>query len=47
MKEAVNEELENAETVNENEHVIDMSEWTSLEFNINEDYNYIENRKIV
>lgn len=47
MKEAVDEELENSEAINENEHVIDMSEWTSLDFKIGEDYNYIKMRKAI
>lgn len=47
MKEIVEEELEEAyeeETYNENEHIIKM--WQPLEFNINEDYEYVKKGKI-
>lgn len=40
------EEIENAEVFDENEHVIDMDSWQSLDFKIDEKYEYIPKSKI-
>lgn len=44
MKEAVKEEIEELENFSENEHVIEM--WRPIEFNINENYEYVPKGKI-
>lgn len=44
MKEAIEEEIKELERYNENEHVIHM--WQPLEFNMDENYNYVPNGKI-
>lgn len=44
MKEALEEEVQ--DIYNENEHIIDMENWESLEFEIDEDYEYVPKSKI-
>ena len=44
MKEAVKEEIEELENFSENEHVIER--WRPIEFNINENYEYVPKGKI-
>jgi len=50
MKEAVKEETNvqeiYKEPYSENDHIIDMTQWETLEFNIDEDYEYVPNGKI-